>query len=298
MSRLNRTLSSTPGIHQPSNPPPPPSAYLPSDVQVYAPFVAGSVALFFSAFSLGLVAHRAMDKARVKAVSGKRVAVVLCGAGYLDGSEITESVAVLTALSEFGAKVQVFAPDAAQTDVVDHASSSAKGFAARNMLQESARISRGGVLPLSQLHAEKFDVLVVPGGFGVAKSLSNWGAAAAASDFVEPHLRAALLMFRAQRKVIALCCISPVLAAKTIAPCKLTLGKAGPASEWPYGETVAAVKSIKGVTHVDCEVGEICVDQDALLVTTPAYMSAAPRHEIVQGVREMVYAALRLSGSA
>ena len=42
------------------------------------------------------------------------------------------------------------------------------------MLQESARIARGKVTDLAQLNVEDFDALLVPGGFGAAKNLSDW----------------------------------------------------------------------------------------------------------------------------
>ena len=41
----------------------------------------------------------------------------------------------------------------------------------RNVLVESARISRNGAQPLDQLKASLFDALVFPGGFGAAKNL-------------------------------------------------------------------------------------------------------------------------------
>ena len=43
------------------------------------------------------------------------------------------------------------------------------------MLQESARIARGNAKPLSELAEEEFDTLIVPGGFGAAKNLCDFG---------------------------------------------------------------------------------------------------------------------------
>jgi len=39
---------------------------------------------------------------------------------------------------------------------------------------ESARIARGNVKPLSELKASDYDCLIVPGGFGAAKNLSDY----------------------------------------------------------------------------------------------------------------------------
>ena len=44
----------------------------------------------------------------------------------------------------------------------------------RNVLIESSRISRGKITDLSTIKHEKYDCLVIPGGFGVAKNLSSW----------------------------------------------------------------------------------------------------------------------------
>ena len=41
----------------------------------------------------------------------------------------------------------------------------------RNVLVESARIARGAISPLSQLQADQFAAVVLPGGFGAAKNL-------------------------------------------------------------------------------------------------------------------------------
>ena len=39
---------------------------------------------------------------------------------------------------------------------------------------ESARIARGDIISLSKLNKNKISSLVIPGGFGAAKNLSNW----------------------------------------------------------------------------------------------------------------------------
>ena len=39
---------------------------------------------------------------------------------------------------------------------------------------ESSRIARGNIKELSELKAENFDVLIMPGGFGAAKNLSDF----------------------------------------------------------------------------------------------------------------------------
>ena len=45
----------------------------------------------------------------------------------------------------------------------------------RNVMAESARIARGEVKAIQDLKAQEFDCLFVPGGFGAAKNLSDFG---------------------------------------------------------------------------------------------------------------------------
>ena len=56
------------------------------------------------------------------------------------------------------------------------------------VLVEAARIARGNIKALTEADAAEFDALVVPGGFGAAKNLSDFAVAGAAmvvqSDFL------------------------------------------------------------------------------------------------------------------
>jgi enhancing lycopene biosynthesis protein 2 len=261
----------------------------------------------FGAGAAASVAFRLLRR-QSKMRRGKRAAVVLSGCGYvrgcpaaaaltrvlrgralqLDGSEVTESVAMLVALSEFGVAVTVFAPDANQTDVVDHNSGKALGYVPRHMMQESARISRGNVRALKDLDASEFDALLCPGGFGAAKSLSTWAKGDAQAAAVLPDLKRAMLQFREQGKPIGLCCIAPTLASRCFEAITVTVGRAGPGEDWPYAGTVAQLEALPGVKHVEMDVGEVCVDAGNKLVTTPAYMKAAAPHEVFYGVRGLV----------
>ncbi len=49
----------------------------------------------------------------------KKAAVVLCGSGFMDGTEIREAVGVLYALSEVGIEAHCFALDEPQFDVIN-----------------------------------------------------------------------------------------------------------------------------------------------------------------------------------
>jgi enhancing lycopene biosynthesis protein 2 len=106
-----------------------------------------------------------------------RAAVLLHGNGANDGTETTEAVAALVGLSRAKAQIQCFAPNRNQMHVVDHSTGEEDNSHTRNMLVESARISRGNVKDISELCASDFDAIIIPGGFGVAKNLSDYGSA-------------------------------------------------------------------------------------------------------------------------
>lgn len=50
----------------------------------------------------------------------KKIGVVLSGCGVYDGSEIHEAVITLLAIARSGAQAICYAPDKAQTDVINH----------------------------------------------------------------------------------------------------------------------------------------------------------------------------------
>src|SRR6185503_16924331 len=92
-----------------------------------------------------------------------KVGVVLSGCGFLDGSEIHESVLTLLALDRAGASAVCLAPDIPQASVVNHKTGK-PAEPPRNVLAESARIARGKVLDIAKAKANDFDALVLPGG--------------------------------------------------------------------------------------------------------------------------------------
>ncbi|CAL8270023.1 unnamed protein product [Boreogadus saida] len=222
----------------------------------------------------------------------KRVAVLLSGCGVYDGTEIHEASATLVHLSRAGAKVKMFAPNTEQMHVVNHCEGKPTE-GKRNVLQESARIARGDVTDLAKLDVKDFDALVIPGGFGVAKNLSDW--AVKGKDYtVQPQVEKVIKAFRQAGKPLAMCCISPVLAAKALPGCEITVGQDKECEKWPYAQTAGVMKDM-GCTHVNKNVGEAHVDVKNKLVTTSAFMCNAAFHEVFDGIGVMVSELLKLA---
>ena len=218
----------------------------------------------------------------------KKVAVILAGSGYLDGSEIREAVGVLWALSSQPVHVQCFAPDVNQRDVVDHLMGQ-PAEESRNVLVESARIARGKVLPLSELDSSEFDALIMPGGFGAAKNLCTF-ALEGSNGSVLPELAKILHSMYDAGKPIGAACIAPAILAlnwKTTL-LELTVGAVSDASQ--------EIEKL-GHKHFATKANEVHVDREHKIVTTPAYMyDDAPLHEVFEGIRKMVGDVVRMAG--
>ncbi|WP_444996783.1 isoprenoid biosynthesis glyoxalase ElbB [Aliikangiella sp. IMCC44359] len=213
-----------------------------------------------------------------------KVAVILSGCGVFDGSEVYESVLTLLALEEQGAEYQCFAPDIKQHHVVNHITGEEmEGF--RNVLIESARICRGKVEPIDKLRSFQFDALIFPGGFGVAKNLSNFALQGAQCE-IETSVLIAAKSFVSANKPIGFICIAPALIPLIYGkPVELTIG-----NDLETAQTIEAM----GSTHIQCPVTNIVVDKTNKVVSTPAYMLANNISESANGIRKLVNKILEL----
>ncbi|MCT8342602.1 MULTISPECIES: isoprenoid biosynthesis glyoxalase ElbB [Photorhabdus] len=215
----------------------------------------------------------------------KSVAVVLSGCGVFDGSEIHESVLTLLSLDRLGVKTSFFAPDEPQLHVINHINGEEIGEE-RNVLQESARISRGKIKPLSQANADEFDALIIPGGFGVAKNLCDFAVKTVDCEINKDLLSLVRAMHK-QHKPMGFMCIAPVMLPKLLnKPVKLTVGN--------DPETVAQVEAMGGV-HIVCEVNDVVVDLENKIVTTPAYMLAESISQAEVGIDKLVRKVLEMT---
>lgn len=209
----------------------------------------------------------------------KQVAVILSGCGVFDGSEIYETTLTLLRLDQLGLGYRCFAPDIAQHHVIDHRSGEVAEGESRNALVESARLARGEISPLDELDASDFDAVILPGGFGAAKTLSTFAEAGAELE-VLGELTEALAGFREARKPIGLICIAPVLVPRLLGEgIAVTIG---------HDPSVAGAISAMGGLHRSCGVEDIVVDFENRVVTTPAYMLATRISEAATGIFKLV----------
>jgi enhancing lycopene biosynthesis protein 2 len=213
----------------------------------------------------------------------KKIAVVLSGCGVYDGAEIHEAVLTMFAIASNGAAYVVFAPDIDQHHVVNHLTGTEMDES-RNVLIESARIARGKIKALSEFSGKDFDAIIFPGGFGAAKNLSTF-AFDGSNCQVNSDVEAAIKEMIALGKPVGALCIAPVLLARILGDVELTIG-----------DDAGTIHSIEemGATHKATTHGEVVVDKQHKIVTTPCYMLDATITQIDEGARNVVNALLEL----
>jgi enhancing lycopene biosynthesis protein 2 len=216
----------------------------------------------------------------------RKIGVVLAGCGVKDGSEIHEAVITLLAIDRAGAQAVFMAPNT-ELEEVNHLTAQPTGRK-RNVLEESARIARGNIKDMAQVKASDIDALIIPGGYGTAKNLSNFassGAQAKAHPEVERLVKEVYLA----KKPIGAICIAPATIAailgREIHP-TLTIGN--------DPGTAQALEKM-GARHQSCPVGEFYVDEKNKIVSTPAYMLAQHVSEAADGIEKLVKKVIELS---
>src|SRR6185503_14299948 len=103
------------------------------------------------------------------------------------------------------------APNIEQDHVVKHRTGK-PAEEVRNVLDEGARIARGKIQDIAKVKAADLDALVLPGGYGAAKNLSNF-ATAGSKARVEPSVGRLLREMHKAKKPIAALCIAPTVLA-------------------------------------------------------------------------------------
>jgi enhancing lycopene biosynthesis protein 2 len=213
----------------------------------------------------------------------KRFAVILAGCGVYDGAEIQEATLTLLAIAQAGCSYDCFAPDKLQTQVINHISGQQMDEE-RNVMIESARITRGKIKPLYLFEPETFDAVIFPGGFGVAKNLCTL--AFEGSDCtVDPEVELAVIASVEASIPIGALCIAPALIVKILPGADVTIGK--------DPVTVRIIEKMGGIHH-ETNHAEIIVDQKYKLVTSPCYMLDAHILHIAQGTKKVVGELIKL----
>jgi len=217
-----------------------------------------------------------------------KVGIILSGCGVYDGSEIYESVLTLLALDRAGAEAVCMAPEKPQMHVINHLTGEVAEGETRQVLVEAARVARGEIQPITAVDPAELDALILPGGFGAAKNLSDF-AVNGADCTVDESVVAMITKFRQANKPIGFICIAPAIAAKVLGSeqVELTIGE--------DADTAAALEKM-GARHHNCGVTGIVVDESLGVVSTPAYMLGQRISEVAEGIDALVAEVLRRAG--
>jgi len=209
----------------------------------------------------------------------KNIAVILSGSGVFDGSEIYESVLTFLRLEHNGVRYQCFAPNVEQLHVINHLTGEVAEGETRNVLVEAARLARGNVKDLAEANPDEFDAMIIPGGFGAAKNLSDF-AVKGPECSINPDLERFARAIHQAGKPVGLICIAPAMTPKLLGTgIQCTIG-----NDAGVAEAITAM----GGQHTDCSVDQIVIDEANKVITTPAYMLAGSITEAASGINRLV----------
>lgn len=214
----------------------------------------------------------------------KKAAVILCGIGNQDGSEVYETTSALIALDQNNIEYQCFAIDK-ELAFTNNYLTQEKMPETRNQLVEAGRLSRGQAQNINNCKADDFDYLIIPGGFGVAHNLCSF-ATEGINATVQQPVQQLILDFHSAKKNIGAICIAPVLLALTLGKTHKPMITAGDGSATDiinaYNSLGAEVKNLSSTEYIH--------DTNNNLFSTPAYMNNASISQIFSGINSMITA--------
>jgi enhancing lycopene biosynthesis protein 2 len=207
------------------------------------------------------------------------IGVILSGCGFQDGAEIHEAVCTLLALDKMGVKTVCMAPNIEQHKVTNHLTGK-DAKEKRNVLVESARIARGNIRDIAEVKASELDALVMPGGYGAALNLSDFGVKGAEGTVNKDVARLIREVHKAGKPICAIC-ISPGAVA-------LVLGEEHPVLTIGTDEETAGTIEKTGAKHETCGVHDFVVDKKRKIVSTPAYMLGPSIAHVAEGIEKAI----------
>ena len=210
-----------------------------------------------------------------------KVGVLLSGSGVQDGSEIHESVLTALFLEKTRVEIVFMAPNIDQMHVMNHYTGQEMDEF-RNVLVESARIARGNIKDLAEIRGEDLDALIIPGGLGVAKNLSDY-AMSGSECSINPDVYRLVVEMLISKKPIGAICIAPAMMSKILFEQNLS-------ANLTVGSDATTSKDIEamGSQHQNCSTREVVIDVKNKIVSTPAYMDAKSISEVAEGIEKLV----------
>jgi enhancing lycopene biosynthesis protein 2 len=178
-----------------------------------------------------------------------------------------------------GVKTVCMAPNIDQRKVTNHLTGE-DVKEKRNVLVESARIARGNIQDIAKVKAAELDALVLPGGFGAALNLSDFGVRGASGTVNKDVAKLVREVHKAGKPICAIC-ISPATVA-------MVLGEEHPVLTIGNDKETAANIEKTGAKHETCGVHDFVVDKKRKIVSTPAYMLGPSITHVAEGIEKAV----------
>jgi enhancing lycopene biosynthesis protein 2 len=217
-------------------------------------------------------------------------ALILSGCGGEDGSDVWEVVLLSYFLSKRGVNPLFFAPSWDQKEVSDHRTK-AVSPETRNVLKESARIVGETIRDIGALSGRDIDALILPGGEGVIKNLSDL-VGGPKKDYLKPkpELQRIIREIYRRRKPIGACGRAALVVASALreildTPLTLTIGK--------DPQLIQQVEGL-GASNILSRGTEAVIDSEHKLVTTPAGLlklkiteTALSLENLIDGILEL-----------
>ena len=219
----------------------------------------------------------------------QRIGVLLSGNGVYDGSEIHESVFTLLAIDENRGEAVCMAPNMKQHHVVNHLTGDEMDES-RNVLVEAARIARGAITDLAEMHADELDALVIPGGFGAAKNLTKWAFSGPDGE-INSEVKRIINEFAAAKKPIVGLCMGPTVIAKALEDAglkeHLTVGTTAEASPYEIDAISAGMEQTGAVAEMK-SIREISIDSKNMIITAPCYMMEGSITDVRNNIKQAI----------
>lgn len=219
------------------------------------------------------------------------IGILLSGCGVYDGAEIQEAVFTMLAIEEIGGTVVPISINKPQHHVINHQTGDEMNEQ-RNMLIESARISRGKITDINEIQPSELDALVIPGGFGSAKNFTNW-AFSGPEGSILPEVKLLIVNLVNIGKPIVALCVSPVVVAKALEGSNftshMTIGSNAASSPYDIDGFSNAMNSI-GVETSMKTINELQIDTTNKIITAPCYMMDASILEVRKNIQQAIFA--------
>jgi enhancing lycopene biosynthesis protein 2 len=209
------------------------------------------------------------------------VALILSGCGSYDGSDICEVVLISYQLEKRRQRPIFFAPDVPQKEVINHLNQVSLPDE-RNVLSESARVASGQIKEIRDLSGRNVDALILPGGNGVIRNLTD---SLGDEEYMKlnPDVRRILREVYRRKKPIGACGLASLLVASALrdileTPLTLTVGK--------DPELIKQIEQL-GAVHVLSRGTEAVVDSEHRVISTPASLLKLKVVEIAQATENL-----------